>query len=255
MRVEGLEIVGEVYIPGYPDKERYPALCICHGIPARPPDPSDRGYPLLAERFCAAGFVVMIFNFRGAGASQGNLDLPGWARDLEAVIDFLGNLKETATLSLMGFSGGAAVSIYVASRCPRVSAVVACSCPSKFDSPFNMEPKPLIDHFRRIGTIRDSDFPPSLEEWFEGFKLVSPEEWVGKIAPRPLLIVHGEEDEVVGVHHAWTLFHRAREPKEIAIIPGAGHRLRQDEMAMNTVMDWLKGKAFINANSSHPPFD
>ncbi len=39
---------------------------------------------------------------------------------------------------------------------------------------------------------------------------------------------------------AWNLFRRAKEPKEIAIIPRAGHRLRQDEGAMSTVLEWLK---------------
>jgi alpha/beta superfamily hydrolase len=71
-----LRICGEVYIP--PGGSRpFPALVICHGIPARVKGPDDRGYPLLAERFCQEGFFVLIFNFRGAGLSEGNFDLLG----------------------------------------------------------------------------------------------------------------------------------------------------------------------------------
>ncbi len=238
--VEGLKILGEVYVPRHVGVEKCPALCICHGIPLHPPGPDDGGYPEMAEKLCAAGFAVLVFNFRGTGKSQGNLDLRGWVRDLEAAIDFLSHLPEIGSLSLLGFSGGAAVVVYVAAHYPGVSAVVTCSCPFFFEPLFITEPGLLIDHFRSIGAIRDSDFPPSLEWWLEGFKLVSPKEWVDKIAPRPLLIVHGEEDGVVGVDQAWNLFRRAKEPKEIAIIPRAGHRLRQDEGAMSTVLEWLK---------------
>ena len=67
LEVEGLNIVGQFYLPG--DKTPYPAVCVCHGIPAHIPDPSDKGYPLLAERICREGFAVLIFNFRGTGDS------------------------------------------------------------------------------------------------------------------------------------------------------------------------------------------
>jgi predicted acyl esterase len=79
---DGLKIVGEFYAPENP-AALLPALVLCHGIPAKVKGPDDRGYPLLAEWFCREGFFVLIFNFRGAGLSEGNFDLLGWARDLE----------------------------------------------------------------------------------------------------------------------------------------------------------------------------
>jgi len=60
LKSDGLELGGEVYVP--PAKEVYPAVCLCHGIPATPYDPSDRGYAALAERFCRAGFVTLVFS-------------------------------------------------------------------------------------------------------------------------------------------------------------------------------------------------
>ena len=63
---------------------------------------------------------------------------------------------------------------------------------------------------------------------------------MAEIAPRPLLLVHGSEDEVVDVSHAHKLYDRAGETKQIIIIDGAGHRLRQDDRAMAIVIDWLK---------------
>lgn len=243
--VEDIELTGQLYLPGKGDRLSNLTVCVCHGIPARIPDPSDRGYALLAERICREGFAVLIFNFRGCGVSGGNLDLLGWTRDLKAVIDYLWALPEVdrSHLSLLGFSGGAAVSIYVASQDDRVSSIVTCACPAEFTFfTETADPQSVIEHFRSIGTIRDKDFPRSSEEWLSGFKLISPIKYVAKIAPRPLLLVQGSEDEVVEVGHAYRLYDRAGEPKQIIIIAGAGHRLRQDDRAMAVVIDWLKSQ-------------
>ncbi len=104
--MDGLKLAAEVHRPE--GLGPHPALCICHGVPAkRTPDPTDRGYPLLAEKFCGHGFVVLIFNFRGSGDSEGNFDILGWTRDLGAAIDHLCHLDEIdkSRLSVMGFSG------------------------------------------------------------------------------------------------------------------------------------------------------
>jgi fermentation-respiration switch protein FrsA (DUF1100 family) len=243
LEVDSLNIVGQLYLP--PGNMPYPTVCVCHGIPARIPDPGDRGYPLLAEQICRHGFAVLIFNFRGTGASGGNLDILGWTRDLRAVIDYLCALPEVdrSRLYLLGFSGGAAVSVYVASQDTRVSSVVTCACPAEFTF-FTQSDKPqsLIDHFRDIGAIRDDDFPPSAQEWLNGFKLVSPINYVAEISPRPLLLVHGSQDETVEVSQAYKLYAQAGEPKQIVIVDGAGHRLRQNDEAMAIVMDWLKSR-------------
>ncbi len=241
LEVDGLNIVGQLYLP--PGDMPYSTVCVCHGIPAKVPDPSDRGYPLLAEQICQHGFAVLIFNFRGTGNSGGNLDILGWTRDLKAVIDYLSALPEVdkSCLSLLGFSGGAAVSVYVASQDNRVSSVVACACPAEFTFFTKVEePQSIIDHFRSIGVIRDDDFPPSVQEWLGGFKVVSPINYVAGIPPRPLLLVHGNKDETVEVSHAHELYARASEPKQLVIVEGAGHRLRRNERAMAIVLDWLK---------------
>lgn len=243
LTVEGIDILGEMYIPEEEGKT-FPALCICHGIPSgKPADPADGGYPLLAEKFCNAGFVTLIFNFRGAGISGGDFDMMGWTRDLEAVIDYLYSHPkvDNSQLYLMGFSGGAATSAYVAARDCRVSKVVLCASPAEFDSLTEQRRvEDMIEDFRRIEIIRNKDFPPSLEEWKNGFKEISPIQWIGKIAPRQVLILHGKVDELIGIDHARRLYKAALEPKEIAIIEGGEHRLRLSEKAMDTALEWLK---------------
>ena len=243
LNADGLELRGELRVPS--EDGPHPALCICHGIPATPPDPTDKGYALLAERFSHAGFVTLIFNFRGTGKSQGNLDILGWIRDLRAALDLLYSLKEVDRnrLCLVGFSGGAAVSIYAAAHDPRVSLVVTCACPADFHSLHQRQtPVETIERFRQIGAIRDKGFPPSIEEWQKGFETVTPINWVDRISPRPLLIVHGDADELVPVEHARRLYKKAEEPKELKIIPCAQHRMRLNKSAMDFVLDWLKAR-------------
>jgi dipeptidyl aminopeptidase/acylaminoacyl peptidase len=244
LKADGLELRGELHIPS--GDKIHPALCICHGIPAAPPDPTDRGYALLAERFCRAGFVALIFNFRGTGKSQGNLDILGWTRDLHSGLDFLYGLKEIDRnrLCLLGFSGGAAVSVYTAAHDPRVSLVVTCACPADFHSLHQKEnPSDAIQRFRQIGAIRDRDFPPSIDEWQKGFETITPIDWIDRISPRSLLLVHGDADELIPVEHASRLYRKAKEPKELKVIPAAQHRMRLDRTAMDFVLDWLKAKS------------
>lgn len=243
-----IKISGQFYLPGDGGEPPYPTVCICHGIPHGAPDanpdPGDGGYPALAERICREGFAVLIFRFRGVGDSGGNFDILGWTRDLRAAVDYLWVLPEVdcSHLALLGFSGGAAVSVCVAAQDGRVSSVAACACPAEFDSLKDAfaEGESIIEHFRGIGIIRDRDFPYSDEEWLGNFGLVSPLKYVSGIAPRPLLLLHGGQDEVVDVSHAYQLYAQAGEPKEIVVIDGAGHRLRRDERAVVVIIDWLK---------------
>ena len=102
-------LAGWLYLPD--NLSRYPAVCLCHGIPSgNPPDPGDGGYPQLAETVCREGFAVLIFNFRGTGDSGGNLDILGWSRDLKEAINYLWAQPgvDRSYLSLVGFSAGAA---------------------------------------------------------------------------------------------------------------------------------------------------
>jgi alpha/beta superfamily hydrolase len=243
LKADGLELVGELHVPS---RDRvHPALCICHGIPAAPPDPTDKGYTLLAQRFCNAGFITLIFNFRGIGKSEGNLDILGWSRDLQAALDFLYDLKEVdkTRFCLLGFSGGAAVSVYTAAHNPRISSVITCACPADFRSLRQREtPLDSIKRFRQIGAIRDKDFPPSIEEWERGFETITPIDWIDKISPRPLLLVHGDADELIPLDHAQKLYQKAKEPKELKIIHGAKHKMRLEKAAMAFVLDWIRAR-------------
>jgi len=243
--LEGIRLKGEMYFPDT-GPAPYPTLCLCHGLPrGKPSSPGDGGYPALAARFACCGFLTVIFNFRGAGESEGNFDMRGWTSDLEAVLDYVYDMGEVhrERISLVGFSAGAAAAIYVAAQDPRVSSVVSCACPtiSRIGTDRGLAQR-MIAEFREVGIIKDDDFPPSLEDWMAGFNHVYSVEWVSRLAPRPILLIHGTDDDIVPVDSSRDLFHSAKEPKELIIIQSAGHQLRLSERAMDAALDWLKAR-------------
>jgi fermentation-respiration switch protein FrsA (DUF1100 family) len=50
-----------------------------------------------------------------------------------------------------------------------------------------------------------------------------PVDLIRHLAPRPVLIIHGEADTTSSVANAERLFAAAGEPKELLLIPEAGH--------------------------------
>ena len=56
-----------------------------------------------------------------------------------------------------------------------------------------------------------------------------PVEAIGQIAPRPVFLMHGDQDDVVPVASAHALYERAGEPKELWLIEGLKHCKALDE--------------------------
>ena len=65
----------------------------------------------------------------------------------------------------------------------------------------------------------------------------------GELAPKPLLLIHGDADTILPQASSEALYDRAREPKTLKILPGVGHRLLEaaDEV-FDLVRDWLLQK-------------
>src|SRR5690606_33164644 len=63
---------------------------------------------------------------------------------------------------------------------------------------------------------------------------------VDRIAPRPLLLIHGEWDPTVHPKAARALYNKAQEPKEIVIVPRTGHdNPHMTVRTANRLRDWL----------------
>ncbi len=254
LKVDGIELKGWVYdAPSEPlstAKEDKPMLILCHGIPRGENHPAeeacleeDEGYSGLARRCAEEGFTTFHFNFRGTGESQGNFDLKGWTRDLAAFLECWKETNEAAQngFYLWGFSAGAAVATCVAVEEEMVKGVALTASPAEFHSLFQREELPqIVDRFRRIGLIRDPQFPPLPEKWLAELLSVNPLQIIDRIAPRPLLIVHGAEDELIPTSHAHRLYEQAGHPKTLQMMSGAGHQLRKHGETVEYCLEWFK---------------
>ena len=238
---DGLTLWGQIHRPV--GDQKVPGLLVCHGLPAGPPNPSDRGYAELADRLAEAGFATLIFNFRGTGASEGDFEIAGWLRDARQALEYLVRrpFVDPAHVGLIGFSAGALIGCQLAAEDPRIAAFVSCAGPAEIRRLADpVSAAAFLDQARAIGIIRNPDFPKSIDEWAAQFRAIRPIDVIDRIAPRPILLLHGARDDVVPIADAQALYDRAGDPRELVILPEAGHRLRIEPGARDVVLDWLK---------------
>jgi len=216
-------------------------LVLCHGFPNDQLQPltPNRGYQLLADRLAAdTGWVVLTFSFRGTSGSTGNFSLGGWLADLQVAIEVLLRTGIVDAVWLCGFAAGGALAICAAGEDQRVRGVAAFAAPADFADRAS-DARRFVAQARAVGVIRDPGFPPDLDEWARELRDIRPLGLIGKVPPRPILLVHGANDEVVPVLDARALADAADARVELRVLPGAGHRLRNDPRAIALLIGWL----------------
>jgi uncharacterized protein len=179
------------------------------------------------------GATALLFDYREHGASDGagrGMGL-GW-REGEDVAAAARYLKETAgarRVVVVGHSLGGTAAILAAAREPAIDAVLAESAIASFEAYVHGLGEAWLER-RRL----DRALPPRPRAWseavvrFTAWRLgvgdaPAAEEVVGRIAPRPLLLVHGAADDIVPPSHAERLYSRAGAGRALWLPPAAGH--------------------------------
>jgi pimeloyl-ACP methyl ester carboxylesterase len=166
----------------------------------------------------ARGFSVLWFDWPGHGESAGPIAWGAGERGaLSRALQFVlarGDV-DAPRLGVFGFSMGGYITSQLA-RDPRIRAAALAGTP----------PDPLEQtrwEYRKYGVI--SQLPAMWAISRAGFSLTEniPRDQVAHFAPRPLLIVTGSEDSLVPAIMARALFEAARAPKQLLVVPGAGH--------------------------------
>jgi putative redox protein len=184
------------------------------------------------------GWTVITFAFRGTAKSTGNFSLGGWLRDLQAAVDAALTSSSVESLWLCGFAAGGALAICAAGEDPRIRGVASFSAPADFADRAS-DARRFVAQARVAGLIKDKGFPGDLDAWARELRDIRPLDMIARIPPRPLLIVHGANDEVVNVLDARALADAAEERAELKILPGAAHRLSHDPRAVALLLGWL----------------
>ncbi|HVS62124.1 MAG TPA: alpha/beta fold hydrolase [Thermoanaerobaculia bacterium] len=165
----------------------------------------DRSLRLpLAEALSAAGYAVLLFDYRGYGGNPGRPSEIGLRRDARAVRRFL--VEELGAvpdrLVYFGESLGTGVAVTLAVEHPPAALVLRSPFPSlvalgRTHYPWLPVSLLLRDRFDSLGRI------PALSS--------------------PLLVVAGERDRIVPARLSRRLYDGAPQPKEWVEIPGADH--------------------------------
>jgi len=225
--------------PSEPD-EHPPGLILCHGFPIGPLDARQSAgtFPQLVDQIAhQLGYAAMTFTFRGCGDSAGDFSLQGWIDDLRTAIDVLYERTNPTALVLVGTNTGGSIAMCVAADDPRVAAAALLSPRADFDD-WAAHPRRFLEHAREIGAIRTQGFPTSVDEWSRSFYRFRPVEAARRFAPRPMLVMHGTEDDSVPDVDA-RMMAQSHGSAELRMLSGAGHRLRHDPRAIAVLVGWL----------------
>ncbi len=169
-----------------------------------------------------AGFNVLLFDCRGRGESEAARISAGYyeQRDFRAARNFVRHTIPGARIGLLGYSLGAAVAILAAAEDPRIRGVVA-------DSPFASLGGMIAHYFSSKGLPGRmlASLAAAWNQLLYGYSLadISPEYYVADIAPRPLLLIHGEADSVTPLSECERIYEAAGVGRELWIAEGAEH--------------------------------
>ncbi|MFJ4473103.1 alpha/beta hydrolase [Streptomyces sp. NPDC089424] len=243
VRIDALyEPGGAVYETLTPPTD-HPAFVVAHGFTGDVDKPHVRRVATALARHGA----VITFSFRGHGASGGHstvgdrevLDLAAavaWARQ-----------RGHARVVTVGFSmGGSVVLRHAALHARQIEAVVSVSAPARWyyrgTAPMRrlhwLVTRPegrLLGRYGLRTRIHHRGWNPVP---------LSPVEAVPRIAPTPLLIVHGDRDGYFPVDHPHMLAEAAGDHGELWLEPGMGHAEHAaTDALLARIGEWAVGAA------------
>jgi len=159
------------------------------------------------------GYDVLSFDYQGYGASAGRPTPEHMVDDGMASVRYAAaHLRNPrGGVFIFGQSLGGAVGIVVMAKEPLVKAGI-------FEAPFASYRSQAGDVIRRHWFL----FPFYVLVPFLNHR-DDPLRWIHKISPRPILLIHGTADTIVSPKMSKRLFDAAGEPKELWLVPGAGH--------------------------------
>ncbi len=199
-------------------EETQRVIVLCPGYRGTKADLLGIGLHLWRE-----GNNVLLFDYHGHGHGWGAPVTLGFreVNDFLGALDYVEQRVPEAQIGVLGYSMGAAVAIMGTARRPEVRAVVA-------DSPFATHWGVVEYNFKRVARLPAPPFlflADRLMAWRAGYRFreVEPLRDVARIAPRPLLLIHGLADTTISPKDSERLFEAAGEPKELWLVEGMEH--------------------------------
>ena len=235
-----------------------------------------RGFVVFAHEFCAdmhscarycrplvaAGYDILAFDFRGHGLSEcppeytprqwvSDRDLDDMRGAVAFAEHWLAEHGYPVEFGAFGISRGACATILVAAENPRLLAVVADGAYST-DTTIEYFMKRWAYIFARVRFVYENH-PPTFWRFLRWammhfarreFKCRFPSvrKAIARLAPRPMLFIHGAKDSYLPVEQSRRLYALAPQPKALWIAPEARHNqavVRHPELYARLTVDFF----------------
>lgn len=235
---DGTRLAAHIAQP--PGTPRTRGVVLCHGFPTGPRGAvaSASTYPELADRIAReTGCPALAFNFRGTGTSAGDFSAAGWAEDIVAALDAITEISPVDSVAVVGVAEGGTFALSTAADDPRVTAVATLAAPRSLHE-LARDPARVLEHARRVGTVRTEGFPPVVSDWARELAAVDAEAAAARLGDRPLLVLHGSDDPVTSHDHGRAIADAAPNG-ELRIVAAAGHELRHDPRVIAALLGWI----------------
>jgi dipeptidyl aminopeptidase/acylaminoacyl peptidase len=273
---DGLKLAGVLHTPeGGASGDRAPAFLALHGFGSN----KDGAGTIAAARLLASlGYAALRFDMRGCGDSEGER---GRVICLEQVEDTKHALTYLASrpdvdpgrIGVMGHSFGAAVAVYTAGTDARVAACISSGGWGDGEKKFRKQHESpeawarfsaMLAEGRRVRAETGTSImvprfdivpiPPGLRgnlskgsimefpfEVVESMYTFRANDVVGRIAPRPLLLLHPSVDSVTPTEQSIDLFLRAGQPTDLHLVANVDHFLfsEANPLVVGLVREWL----------------
>ena len=233
-------LIGDIHLPK-DSSGPVPCVICSHGYQS---NRKSEKYFQMGYRFPLEGIAVFRFDHRGAigGESDGefaNTTLSRRVEDLLGAINALDHVRkiDPKRLGLLGSSlGGMAALI---AKSDKVKARVIISTP--FSIP---QPSPEVKRsFTEKGYYEYSDGSRISQEFYEDVKRYDMKEETKSVSC-PLLIIQGDQDEIVPHDHADLIYRYAgAQIKDLKTIEGGDHsftNLDKMNLVIRFALDWFK---------------
>lgn len=175
-------------------------------------------------------YNVLIFDYRGYGKSQGEINLSGALDDIDSARDYMQTRKQkNKKLFVLGHSLGASMGIYNLAK-----------------NPENVDGIVLVSPFSEYPEVAQEMMAKSWLTWvFQPLAEITvsseynPVDYVATLPLVPKLFMYSEGDQIIAPHHIKILYNHASENKSMEKIKGNHNSVFAHKENQNILLDYL----------------
>jgi pimeloyl-ACP methyl ester carboxylesterase len=220
----------------HPSSKDHRLVLLGHGVTGN----KDR--PLLvavAEGLAARGWPCLRFSFPGNGESGGEFAEATVTKEAEDLRDLVAAIPGDVRIAYCGHSMGGAVGLLAAEQEPRLEVLIQLAGMVRTEAFCERE---FGDVVPDAGNMWDEEGCPLSRNYVDDMESIGDLFDEVRSLGRPILFLHGLDDDVVLPADSEDAFAVAAEPKRLVCLPGEGHMFSDAscERLVEEMVSWLQ---------------